>query len=223
MEVPGISQSTLAGPSPTNGTEALSQLGEDYTTFLRLLTAQISNQDPLEPIDSTTFVTQLAQLTQVEQAAQTNKNLANLSAQIDGLALMAGASILGQQANVRSNQLVLTENGAMASYSVASTAVEVRAEIYGPAGQLLQTIEGLPGQAGTEHDFFWDGRTSSNQQALLGTYVVKFDAIDARGAFVPTEMYRDARIEAVDMSSGELSYLVDGDESIPPNYVRTIR
>ena len=214
---------TTGAPSTSSGTSALNQLGEDYTTFLTLLTAQISNQDPLEPIDSTTFVTQLAQLTQVEQAAQTNINLESLSAKLDNFALVSGVSVLGKEANIASNQLVLGKDGASATYKLGATATSVRAEIYDPTGSLIHAVDGLPLQASEEHALNWDGRTVGNQDALLGTYSVRMIAVDASGAEISTEMYRDARITAVDLSSGELSYLVDGDEIVAAGKIRSLR
>ena len=61
--------STITASATASG-EAQTRLEEDYTNFLKLLTAQISNQDPLEPMDASTFVSQLAQLSQVAERAE---------------------------------------------------------------------------------------------------------------------------------------------------------
>ena len=88
-----LSNMTAANKNTAN--DSLSQLGNDYNKFLTLLTAQIQNQDPLEPVDSTQFVAQLAQLSQVEQAVQTNTQLETLSSQISGLLNLGGTDLMG--------------------------------------------------------------------------------------------------------------------------------
>lgn len=208
----------------TSGSSALNQLGNDYTTFLQLLTAQISNQDPLEPIDSTTFVTQLAQLTQVEQSVQTNLTLDGLAARLDAMALTSGANLVGQQANFFTNSIVFGEDGAQATYRVASPASTVTAEIYDPTtGQLIRTISNLPGDVDVEHPLEWDGRTDSGQTALTGTYEVRLRALDDQGNQVESAVFRDAVIREVSLGSGQLVYLVDGDEYISGDRIRALR
>ncbi len=221
MDIPGITQTTNTAQS--SGNQALSQLSEDYTTFLELLTAQISNQDPLEPMDSTTFVTQLAQLSQVEQAAQTNVLLENLGAQLDSISLTASATLVGQDASFATNTLVLGENGAEGSYKLGRSADNVSVEIFGPTGQLVRTLSNLPGAADEEQSFTWDGRTETGQNALQGTYQIRVRAFDEQGDQIDAVAYRDAQIQEVTLSSGQIFYRVEGDELITAESVRAVR
>ena len=57
----------------------------DYDTFIKLLVAQMKNQDPTKPMDSTEFVSQLASFSAVEQAMQTNTKLENTNAKLDDI------------------------------------------------------------------------------------------------------------------------------------------
>jgi flagellar basal-body rod modification protein FlgD len=57
---------------------------EELTQFLSLLTAQVQNQDPLQPLDSTAFVEQLATFSALEQQVQTNKHLEAILAALAG-------------------------------------------------------------------------------------------------------------------------------------------
>ena len=221
MDIPGVTQAT--NTTQSSGAQALNQINEDYTTFLQLLTAQISNQDPLEPMDSTTFVTQLAQLSQVEQAAQTNVLLEDLGAQLDSISLTASATLVGQEASFATNTLVLDETGAEATYKLSQTADTVSVEIFGPTGQLVRTITGLPGAAGTEQALTWDGRTETGQNALQGTYQLRVRAFDDQGDPVEATVFRDAEIKEVSLSAGQIFYLVDGDELIAADSVPAVR
>lgn len=87
-----ISQTTS---TPANTIAATGQQTDgiisDFDTFLRMLTVQMQNQDPLNPVDSTDYATQLATFSQVEQAVLTNDLLKSLTTQLtsSGLADMA--------------------------------------------------------------------------------------------------------------------------------------
>lgn len=86
--------------APTAQTRANSALTSDFDTFLRMLTTQIQNQDPLNPMESTEFAAQLATFAGVEQQIRTNDHLAGLSAQL-GLSTMSQLSgWIGMEARV---------------------------------------------------------------------------------------------------------------------------
>lgn len=102
----------------TNTSDAASKTAVDYQSFLRLLVAQMKNQDPTNPMDSTQYVAQLAAFSQVEQSVQINSRLdrllqASTLAQADALIgrtiTSADGKTTGQVAEVR-----LTTNGAVA-------------------------------------------------------------------------------------------------------------
>ena len=92
----GLAPITSSSASTDTSTNSLSQLGEDYTRFLTLLTAQVQYQDPLQPMDATQFVSQLAQLSQVEQSVKTNTNLEDIGSQISSLLAASGSELLGR-------------------------------------------------------------------------------------------------------------------------------
>lgn len=88
MTVPSVSNVT--NNTPTNQSAGTSKTSVDYDTFLKLLVAQLKNQDPTEPMDSTQYMAQLATFSQVEQSVMMNKKLDSLLVasslqQIDGI------------------------------------------------------------------------------------------------------------------------------------------
>lgn len=80
-------------PPATAASEARSDASEEFDTFLTLLTAQIKNQDPLAPLDSTQFVEQLATFSNLELQAEGNQTL-------ESIARMIEQSLLNQNAGV---------------------------------------------------------------------------------------------------------------------------
>lgn len=89
------SATSAAAATATTGAQTTSA---DYQMFLKMMTAQIRNQDPLNPMDSTAYATQLATFSGVEQQVQTNQLLASLSTQFSVLGMAQLAGWVGQQA-----------------------------------------------------------------------------------------------------------------------------
>ena len=114
MQVDATTSATTA--STANSPSQAATVG--YDTFLRLLVAQIENQDPTNPMDSTEQVAQLATFSQVEQTIQTNAKLdqkLTLSAvsQVDGL---IGRTLTSSDGSVSGEvkSVLLTQSGARA-------------------------------------------------------------------------------------------------------------
>jgi flagellar basal-body rod modification protein FlgD len=89
---------TTATTRPTTGDTAAAKITSDYTTFLRMLTTQLQNQDPLNPIESSDYAVQLATFSGVEQQTRTNQLLEALGGQFNILGMAQMAGWVGQQA-----------------------------------------------------------------------------------------------------------------------------
>lgn len=196
------------------GANSLSQLGEDYTNFLNLLTAQVSNQDPLEPVDASQFVTQLAQLSQVEQTVRTNTQLETLTAQISGLLNVGGTDLLGRSVSVNSDKLMLENGTAATSYELSSAAQDVTARVIDPLGRVVRTVQGLSGQSGVETPLIWDGTDDFGNPMLAGEYKILITATDDNGDAIPVDTYRDATVQEVRFQEGQLLFEVTGGETV---------
>ncbi len=91
----------LSGTAATaTPTVARPQISSDFQTFLRMLSVQMQNQDPLNPTDSSEFAVQLATFSSVEQQVQTNQLLEALTAQIGSSGLAEMAAWVGRDARV---------------------------------------------------------------------------------------------------------------------------
>ncbi len=203
---------SLANGNQTDSANSLSQLGDDYTQFLSLLTAQVQFQDPLEPVDSTQFIAQLAQLSQVEQAVQQNSQLETLTNQISGLLNLGGTDLLGRSVTVQSNLAILENGTTDTSFELGVGATDVTARIIDPQGRLVRTLSGYSGQPGVEIPLGWDGKDDQGDTMLAGRYVVQVTAKDANGEGVAVELTRDAVVEEVRFHEGEIIFGLDGGE-----------
>lgn len=99
MEISDTSRpSALIATPPQEAQTGAAGLSSDFETFLRMLTAQIENQDPLNPVDSTDFATQLATFSSVEQQVLTNDLLTSLGAQMGALGVSQLSGWVGMNA-----------------------------------------------------------------------------------------------------------------------------
>ncbi|MCF6316044.1 MAG: flagellar hook assembly protein FlgD [Marinosulfonomonas sp.] len=97
MEVTSVTTSQTATQTQT-ATSDESVVNSDYLTFLKMLTAQVKNQDPLDPMSSDDFSTQLATFSGVEQQVKTNDLLEALGAQLGAMGMSEFASWIGLEA-----------------------------------------------------------------------------------------------------------------------------
>jgi flagellar basal-body rod modification protein FlgD len=152
-----------------------SQLGKNE--FLKLLTAQLANQDPLSPMDSQAFVAQLAQFSSVEQ-------LQGLGSRLDTLLLAQAsanqlntASLVGKEIRFRSDSVTVTEPGAKTSFelSLEAKADETSIVISDSTGKVVRTLK--PGKLGAGTTALeWDGLDSHGNPVPAGDYTVTVHA-----------------------------------------------
>ncbi|ETX16321.1 flagellar hook assembly protein FlgD [Roseivivax halodurans JCM 10272] len=207
-------------PKPAQATS----IETDYQNFLQLLTAQISNQDPLEPMDATTFVSQLAQLSQVEQAVRTNTNLEQISGNLSALSGLSTAGMIGRDVRVPTSEIVLSEEGgASLSYRLDREAANVRATIRHPDGTAIAHIDDLPREAATEHEVAWDGIALDGLPVPAGTYRIEIDATDAEGEAITLKTFSEARVESVLFRDGQTRLELATGQEISPEQVVELR
>ena len=189
--------------TPANtAANAQASLSDNFDTFLTILTAQIQNQDPLEPMDSNQFTEQLVQFSGVEQQIRVNSQLETL---ITATNSNAGASLsgyLGQQAEIDSAGAQYTGDPVNWRYTLPSDAAKVSVTVTDAAGKVLYTKAGEL-KAG-QYDFTWDGELNSGGQAVEGEpYWINVVATDANGAKVTPAHSLVTTITGVDLTYGE--------------------
>ncbi len=122
MNIPGVTNTA----DNSVAKEATTRLSDNYDTFLVLLTAQLQNQDPLAPMDSTQFTQQLVQFSQVEQQIRTNEQLEGLVAQNQAASAGTALAYLGRDAIIEGNTSTLTGGAANWAYDLANAADNVK-------------------------------------------------------------------------------------------------
>lgn len=166
---------------------ARKSLAGNFDTFLTLLTTQLRNQDPLDPLDSNEFTQQLVQFTSVEQQIAANENLEKILAamQVDQTSTALG--FIGKQVDADANSIGLPEGGtATWLYTLPSNAESVVLTVTDPDGRLVYVEEGQK-QAGS-HSFTWDGNDNAGNPLSPDLYTLSVAARDASEGVIETEI-----------------------------------
>ncbi len=133
--------------------------------FLKLLVAQMKNQDPLNPMDNAQVTSQMAQIQTVTGIEKLNGTVAGLTSQFVQMQALQGASLVGRDVIVPGNQLDIREGVGQGGFELSSAADAVKVEILSPSGQVVHTMQ-LGAQSAGMHSFDWDAGTATNDSGL---------------------------------------------------------
>jgi len=200
--------SALTGAVSGASQGSTTKLAENFDTFLTLLTAQLKNQDPLEPLKTNEFTQQLVQFSSVEQAIAQNRNLESLVALTQASVTGSAVGYLGREVTADGDTTLLQNGEATWSYNVARAADTVTLAITDAGGGVVHSTAGETG-AGT-HQFNWDGTGFGGLQLPDGAYSMSIIARDTAGNTITTETRVTGRVSAIDFSSTEPTLTVGG-------------
>jgi flagellar basal-body rod modification protein FlgD len=163
---PKASKSAKSGGDATNLGGATS--AEDQSNrFLKLLVAQMSNQDPLNPMDSAQVTSQMAQISTVQGVQTLNKTVSGLDSQFTQLQTMQGAALVGHDVATEGKTVRVddTTHKGDAGFEITNPATSVTVDILNPAGTTIGTVKMGPQEAG-RHSFDFDVPNSAKGQPL---------------------------------------------------------
>jgi len=194
--------SGAASPAPASSAAAGSPQTLDQNAFLKLLMAQLSNQDPLQPMQGTEFVTQLSQFSLVEQSVNQSTQLGKITSQLQGLGNSDATALVGKTVTVRGNGMQWDGTFATtANVTLAGPAASVTATVKDSQGNTVRTMT-LGAEPGGVLPITWDGRDDSGQPAPAGSYSVSVGATDATGRSVAVSQTATGVVTAVSFDKG---------------------
>ena len=215
----GAAQAALA--STATGTKKASDraaIAENFDAFLLLLTTQLKNQSPLDPLDTNQFTQQLVQFASVEQQLKSNDTLNALLTSARGSTASTAASFVGMQVTADGTTSRLANGQAEWSLNPARNA-QVSMIVKDAQGSVVATqTVAMPGGA---QRFAWNGITSTGSRAPDGDYTLSVSARDPAGQSVAVKTEVSGRVDAVDLS-GDAAVLMVGSSRVPLASVRSI-
>ncbi|KQT84328.1 flagellar hook capping FlgD N-terminal domain-containing protein [Methylobacterium sp. Leaf466] len=195
------------------------EIAGNFQQFLTLLTTQLKNQNPLDPLDTNQFTQQLVQYAGVEQQLKSNDRLDSILSNAKSSSAASATGFIGQTVTADGRTAQLKDGAANWSLTPARAAKQATITISDAKGNVVATqTKALTAGAQT---FAWDGRTSSGFSSANGTYSIKVDAVDATGAKVSVDTQLTGKVDAIDLTGTEPVLLV-GASRLPVSSVRNI-
>ncbi|NEU12173.1 flagellar hook assembly protein FlgD [Methylobacterium sp. BTF04] len=214
----GISSATSSAAS-TTATGTSKELAGNFTQFLTLLTTQLKNQNPLDPMDTNAFTQQLVQYAGVEQQLKSNDRLDSILTNAKASSAATATSFIGQTVSADGKTAALKDGAANWTLTPARATKQATITISDAKGNVVATqTKALTAGA---QSFTWDGRSSSGFSSASGNYSIKVDAVDATGTKVSVDTQVTGKVDGIDLSGTEPTLLI-GTSRVPVSSVQDI-
>lgn len=211
-----------AGVTPSGSNGALSEatssgMGKDE--FLKLLTTQLQNQDPLSPLENHEFVAQLAQFSSLEQQVTTNEQLVQIQLSQMGLANAQLSSFVGKTIRARGDSLTVDAGKAQpVGIELATPASKVDVTIFDQAGNAVRTMSFNNVGDGVK-SLPWDGKSNTGSTLADGRYTMEVTATDPQGEAVTVAPLTQGVVDEITFENGYPELVVGQGRILPADVI----
>ncbi len=217
MQVTSTSPSQAGSQTQTTATDK-DEVNSDYDVFLQLLTAQVKNQDPLDPMSSDDFSSQLAQFSAVEQQVKTNDLLESLGLQMGVMGMGEMASWIGLDAR------------AVAAASFDGTPISVSPNPAASADRAVLVVRDSSGNEVQRQDFTpstdeiqWAGVDENGAPFANGLYTFEVESYSGDELIATNKAEIYSRVLEAKSSNGETVLVLEGGVEVPSSSVSALR
>lgn len=189
---------------------------EQQDRFLKLLTTQLTNQDPLNPMDNAQMTSQMAQISTVSGIESMSQAISKLSSQFVSLQALQGATLVGHDVVVEGNQLAMSGNSASGLFELSAAADSVKVEVLNAAGTVVKTVS-LGAQGSGQQDFAFEAPDLEAD----GSYSFRISASTGGVALTATPLMLD-RVNAVSAGNGTLTLELQNTGSVAYDAVKAV-
>ncbi len=213
MAIASIDKTLSSATTTTAATKKSDPGSEDR--FLKLLVAQMQNQDPLNPLDNAQVTSQMAQINTVSGVEKLNKTVTGLTAQFLQMQTLQGAALVGRDVTVAGNRMNIESDVGQGAFELASDASASRVEVLRPDGTVLDTLQLGPQKAGRVN-FEWAAKGADAQSDIRFRVV----ASNNTAPVAATAFMRD-KVVAVNMGGDTLNLELQRSGSLPYSQVKS--
>ena len=190
---------TTAATQSTAPASTVSAGGDGQDRFLKLLVAQLKNQDPLNPMDNAQITSQMAQISTVSGIDKLNTTLQQMATSFNASQSVQATAMIRRNVLVPGSELHLQNGAAQGGVSLTQPVDKLTVSILDASSQVLHTVDlGAQAAAGVV-SFQWDGVTDSGAAAVPGSYSFKVEAVQGGN-----------KIDAVALSLGLVTGVTQG-------------
>jgi flagellar basal-body rod modification protein FlgD len=188
--------------------------------FLRLMTEQLKNQDPLKPLDNNQFLGQLAQFSTVQGIDNMQSAMGSMASVMESDQTLRAASLVGREALVAADKGDLAAGAGTHGEIVATTAGTIQIEIVDSAGAIVRRTSVEAGAAGNV-PWQWDGRNDDGEPIAAGQYSIR--ATSGKGKDAETlDLRLSAKVDSVSIEPTGLVLNLSGLGSHPLSSIRRV-
>ena len=219
MFISPIDTSALDAGKTTTSTKADSSTDPTAAQdrFLKLLVAQLNNQDPMNPMDNAQMTSQMAQINTVTGIQQLNTTMKSMAEQFSALQVMQGASMIGRSVVTEGNRLKVTDGVGQGSFDLANAAGSVKVEIQTAGGQVIGSVD-LGAQTQGRHPFEWDAsKYTGNKDDLR----FKVTALNGTTAVTSTALTQN-KVVSAGAEGGALTLNLDNGKTVSYSQVKAV-
>ena len=199
---------TATSAAQGSAAAASATFGKNFDTFLKLLTTQLQNQDPLSPMDTTAFTQQLVQFSSVEQSILQNQNLETLISFQKNAQSANAVSYIGKTVEMSGDKVGVVGGKGTITYQLPEAANRTIINIYDKDGKLVTRLEGTSRQGDNTVD--WNGRSDTGAQLPDGDYKVEVVASDFSGRALRVNTALTGKVTDVHFVEGSTLLTVNG-------------
>src|SRR6266566_573896 len=219
--VSGTTTLPSSSTSTATGTNALAsqQIAGNFQSFLTLLTTQLQNQNPLDPLDTNQFTQQLVEFAGVQQQLKTNDQLTTLVSLQQTAQSTQALTFVGKTAVVDGSTAALSNGSATWELGVPTNA-NVTISIANSTGQTVFTGS-YAVNAGNNQPFTWNGKGNDGTQWPDGKYKLTATATDTAGNSVAVSTQIQGVVDSVDLTQSPPLLSING-QNYTVNQIRSI-
>ena len=188
---------------------ASQQIAGNFQSFLTLLTTQLQNQNPLDPLDTNQFTQQLVEFAGVQQQLNTNDSLATLVSLQQTAQSTQALGFVGKTAVVNGSTAALATNGTATWELSVPSASNVNVTIASSTGQTVFTGT-FSVAAGNNQPFTWDGKGNDGTLWPDGNYTMTATAKDSSNNSVAVTTQVQGVVTSVDLTQSPPLLTIDG-------------
>jgi flagellar basal-body rod modification protein FlgD len=213
--------SSSSSTAQAAGTNASQQLAGNFDTFLQLLTTQLQNQNPLDPLDTNQFTEQLVEFASVEQQINMNTNLQSLIAMQQTTDATSALELVGSTVTVSGNSATLSNATSSSAIWNLTTSTPATATVTVTSSAGTTAYSGTMSLNAGSNSFTWNGQGNNGQTWPDGTYTLKVTATGANGQAVTVSTQVQGTVSGVNLSSNPPTLTVNG-QSVQISQVTSI-
>jgi len=210
----GLNSTTTVAPKKQS-------LGQDQ--FLKLMTTQMTHQDPTKPMDNAAFLSQMAQFSTVEGVKTLNDSFKSFSSSMTSNQALQASGLVGRSVAVPSDQGVLAlDKPLIGSVNLSGTTLNAKVNILDQQGTVVKQLD-LGSQSAGSVKFSWDGQLDDGSYATPGLYQLKAEA-NIGGKNTGLDTYVSTKVESVDLGNAKKGVVLNLGQlgSIPFSQVKQV-